>query len=135
MEVFGYGGGELGKKETLLIVDFVQHKDIQCTDGKTQRYGVGARLFLHITKKKRGLNLTLPQLAANVELDRAQVTYTISTIGITGSSVIDALPTGSNFDVENYAKVINSVDNIIRLAKDNEDGVVIEPQLLPSRKK
>ena len=60
------------------------------------------------------------------------MTYTISTIGITGDKVIDALPTGSNFDVENYAKVVNSVDDIIRLAKDNVDGVVIEPQLLPS---
>ncbi|MEW7291055.1 hypothetical protein [Aquimarina sp. 2304DJ70-9] len=133
LDALGYGGGSLGKKEMLLMIDFVQHKEVQCDDGKSRKYGVGSRLFLHITKKKRGVNLTLPQLAANVELNRAEVAYTISTIGIVGPSVIDALPTGSNFDVENYAKVVNAVDNIIRLAKDNEEGVVVTPQLLPSK--
>jgi hypothetical protein len=131
LDVFGYGGGQLGKKELLLIVDWVQFKEQECSQGNRKRYGVGARLFLHITKKKRGVSLQLPTLAANVELDRAEVTYTISTIGITGDQVLDALPTGATFDVENYAKVINAVDRIITLARDNTDGVIIDPQLLP----
>lgn len=132
LDAFGYGGGSLENKETLLIVDFVQHKDIFCTDGKKRIFGVGARLFLKISKKKRSVSFGLPKLAANVELGKAEVEYTISTIGITGDKVLDALPTGNEFDVENYAKIVNSVDNIIRLAKDNVDGINIEPQLLPS---
>ncbi len=132
LDAFGYGGGSLENKETLLIVDFVQHKDIFCTDGKKRTFGVGARLFLKISKKKRNISFGLPKLAANVELGKAEVEYTISTIGLTGDKILDVLPTGNEFDVENYAKIVNSIDNIIKLAKDNTDGVNIEPQLLPA---
>ena len=132
LDAFGYGGGSLENKETLLIVDFVQHKDVFCTDGKKRTFGVGARLFLKISKKKRSVSFGLPKLAANVELGKAEVEYTISTIGLTGDKILDALPTGNEFDVENYAKIVNSIDSIIRLAKDSTDGVNIDPQLLPS---
>jgi hypothetical protein len=131
LSLFGYAGAKLGRKEVLVIVDFVQYKEIQCKD-KTRTFGVGARLFLHILEIKHGINFTkLPQLAANVELGRASVTYTVSTIGLTGDKVLDILPQGSDFNVENYAMVMNSIDRIIRLAKDNTPGVVIAPQLLP----
>jgi hypothetical protein len=131
LNIFGYAGAELGKKDVLIIVDFVQYKELDCTD-KKRTFGVGARLFLHIREVRHGINFTkLPQLAANVELGRVSVTYTLSTIGLTGDKILDALPQGSDFTVENYAKVMNAIDQIIRLAKDDTKGVVIAPQLLP----
>lgn len=135
LKILGWGGGELGKKELLIMTDFVQYKRVICSDGETRFYGVGARLFLHIKSRKRKVNLTLSQLAANVELNRAEVTYKIKTIGIVGDKVLDVLPTGSKFDVDNYAKVVAAIDNIIKLAKDNTEGVIIEPQLLPNHSK
>ena len=122
-------GGTLKSSEVLLIVDFVQFLTIECSD-TARSFGVGARLYLHIKKKKKGVSFELAKLAANVELNRASVTYTVSTIGIVGDSIIEVLPTGSNFDVENYGKVVTAVDNIIRLAKDGQDGVIVTPQLL-----
>lgn len=131
LELFGYGGGKLGKKEVLLIVDFVQFKNVDCS-GESVRFGVGARLFLNIKSFKSSININkLPMLAAAAEFDKATVTYNISTIGIVGDKVLDALPTGAEFNVESYAKVVSAVDQIIRLAKDNTTGVNIEPQVLP----
>lgn len=131
LKVLGYGGANLEKKEVLLIVDFIQFKDINCS-GKNKRFGVGARLFLNIKECSSKININnLPQLAAAVELDKATVTYNISTIGITGDKILDLLPTGADFNVESYAKVVSSIDQIIKIARDNTSGIEIEPQIIP----
>lgn len=131
LSLMGYGGGALSKKEVLLIVDFVQFKDVDCS-GETIRFGVGARLFLKIKDNKSRIDITnLPKLAAAAEFGKAEVSYSISTLGIVGDKILDVLPTGSDFNVESYAKVVSAVDQIIRLAKDNSAGVQIDPQVIP----
>lgn len=131
LNVFGAGKLNLGKKELLIIVDFVQYKNTKC-DGEELRYGVGARLFLHVKKAGRGLKTTdLPHLAAGVQLGQASITYSIETIGITGQKISAVLPGTGSFDVEAYAKVISAVDEIQRLARDGQEGVIIDPQVIP----
>jgi len=134
LSLFGGGTGvKIGKKESVVIVDFMQHKDLADCEAPT-RYGVGVRLFLKIKKANRGINLqNLPQLAANVQLGKATVQYNLKTIGITGDKINALIPRSATntFDVEGYAGVINAVDKIQGLIKDGIEGVIIDPQLIP----
>ena len=131
LKLFGIGNGTLGKKEVMVIVDFMQYKDNNCNNTAI-RYGVGARLFLHIKKLQSGIKVTdLAKLAAGVEYGKAAVTYSIEVIGLTGEEIRKALPSAGDFNVEAYAKVISAVDKIQLLANDNQNGVFISPQIIP----
>jgi len=132
LQLFGGTGISIGKKQMVVIVDFMQYKDLNCEE-KT-RYGVGVRLFLKIKKAHKRLDLNnLPHLAANVQLGRASVEYIFKTIGVTGNKINALMPRSNtnNFDVEGYANVINAVDQVQSLVRDNIDGVVIAPQQIP----
>lgn len=131
LKLFGLTNANLGKKEVIVIVDFMQYKDNNCNNEKI-RYGVGARLFLNIKKVQGGINVTdLAKLAAGVEYGKAAVTYSIEVIGLTGDKIKSALPNSGDFNVEAYAKVISAVDKIQTLASDKEEGVYINPQVIP----
>jgi hypothetical protein len=131
LSLFGGNSINLSKKELLVIVDFIQYKDLSC-GGQKVRYGVGARLFLHIKKTSKGLNVSdLATVAAGVQLNQATVTYSIETVGVTGRKVSAALPGTGDFNVEAYHKVIKAVDEVQKLTLDNEEGVVIDPQIIP----
>lgn len=130
--LFGMAKLTLGKKEVMVVVDFMQYKDQKCS-GELVRYGVGARLFLHIKKIQGGVSITdLPKLAAGVEYGKSSVTYSIEVIGLTGNKVRAALPNTGDFNVEAYGKVISAVDKIQMLASDEEEGIVIDPQVIPT---
>lgn len=132
LSLFGMGNLSLGKKEVMVIVDFLQYKDQGCS-GTNVRYGAGARLFLHIKKVQGGIQVTdLPKLAAGVEYGKASVTYSIEVIGLTGEKIRAALPATGDFNVEAYGKVISAVDKIQALASDGIDGVHVEPQIIPT---
>ncbi len=134
LSVFGMAGVKLGKKEVVVIVDFLQYKDLSCT-GSSVRYGVGARLFLTIKKAQGGIKVTdLPKLAAGVELGKASVTYSIEVIGLTGDKIRAALPSAGDFNVEAYGKVVSAIDKIRSLAADGVAGVVVDPQIIPTSK-
>lgn len=125
---------QLGKKEVVVIVDYMQYKDMDCEEDQS-RYGVGVRLFLHIEKASRKIDLNnLPQLAAHVQLGRASVRYIFQTIGVTGPKINDILPKSNTntFDVEGYASVIRAVDQVQSLIRDDIDGVKIAPQAIPT---
>lgn len=125
---------QLGKKEVVVIVDYMQYKDMDCEEDQS-RYGVGVRLFLHIEKASRKIDLNnLPQLAAHVQLGRASVRYIFQTIGVTGPKINDILPKSNTntFDVEGYASVIRAVDQVQSLIRDGIDGVKIAPQAIPT---
>lgn len=135
LNLFGVANISLGRKEMMVIVDFIQYKDTKC-ERKTVRYGVGTRLFLHVKKANLGGKTdynNLEYLAANVQLGKATVEYSIQTVGITGEAVLDALPKTSNksFDVSGYKEVMISIDKIRLMAKDGLNGVIIEPQIIP----
>ena len=131
LTVFGANSAKISKKEMMTIVDFIQYKDVTC-GGERLRYGVGARLFLHVKNTSKGINVSdMGSLAAGVQLNKASVTYSVETIGVTGTKVSAVLPGTGDFNVEAYGKVIRAVDEIQRLAADNVEGVVIDPQLIP----
>ncbi|WP_411031261.1 hypothetical protein [Spongiimicrobium sp. 3-5] len=131
LEIFGHKGG-LERKDVLIVSDFVQRKKIVCSSSETRTYGVGVRLVIHVKNRKKSINLSLPKLAANVELERARASFKLTTIGITGPKIIDLLPSSDSFDVENYKEVMNAVDSIIGVIKDDQEGVIIKPTLLPN---
>lgn len=132
LKLLGWLGPKMERKEVLIMTDYIQTKNVACSDDKIRTYGIGVRMFIHVKKRKRKVNLELPKLAANVELNRAQATFELKTIGIVGDKIREALPKNSEFNVENYSNVVKAVDNIIRLIKDNGDGVTITPQFIPN---
>lgn len=126
VDALGWAGAKLAKKEVLIIYDYIQYTEVT-----GHVYGVGARLFIHIRKTKSRVDLSsLTNIAANVQLNRASVTFDISTIGIVGDEISKVLPRSNDFDVENYSAVMKSIDSIIRLAKDGQQGVQISPKLI-----
>lgn len=135
LSLFGMGNIDLSKKQKMVIVDYIQFKDLSCEE-KPLRYGVGARLFLHIKKVKAGINvMKLPELAAAVETGKASVTYSIETVGVTGDKIQMVLPEAGDFNVGAYGKITNAVDEIRKLMRDNTEGVNITPQLIPTEVK
>lgn len=132
LSLFGMASVKLGRKEVMMIVDFIQYKDSKCAGTGTVRFAVGARLFLHIKQAAGSLRVTdLPKLAAGVELGKASITYSIETVGLTGDAVRGVLPNTGDFNVEAYGKVVSAIDKIQMLAKDGQEGVVIDPQIVP----
>lgn len=130
VDLTGFASGHLGKREKLLVVDYSVFKWVGSGD-KKEKWGVGVRLFLRISKmKKSAFVAKLPLLAATAEFGKAEITYSISTIGITGEKVICAIPPSGEFNVDGYAKVVNAVDEIMKLAAEGGKGVSVVPQYL-----
>lgn len=95
-------------------------------------WGVGVQATLHIKKGEKYLaGDRLPLLAAAVELNKASVTFALTTLGITGAAVRDTLPDAGAFNVENYAEMISAVDRIRRMLED--PTVTIVPQVIVPR--
>lgn len=126
-------GSISGKDRSIVVVyNFLQYKDDYCNiDNKDYPvlWGSGVQMTLHIKSRKRNLKTTaMAGLAAAVDYNRAHVEYRLKTIGIIGDPVRFRVATQGEFNVDNYAKIISNVDEIIRLMGDS--AVTITPQLI-----
>lgn len=130
-------GSISGNNHSLVVVyNFLQYKKDYCSNnGKDYPvlWGSGVQMTLHIKSRKRGIKTTtMAGLAAAVDYNRAQVEYRLRTIGIIGDPVRFRVATQGEFSVDNYAKIISNVDEIIRLMSDSD--VTITPQLIAIEK-
>ncbi|HET8839363.1 MAG TPA: hypothetical protein VFM82_10265 [Flavobacteriaceae bacterium] len=130
-------GSLSGSNRSLVVVyNFLQYKKDYCsTDGKDYPvlWGSGVQMTLHIKSRKRSMKTTtMAGLAAAVDYNRAQVEYRLKTIGIIGDPVRFRVATQGEFSVDNYAKIISNVDQIIRLMSDSD--VTVTPQLVAVEK-
>ena len=88
---------------------------------------------MHIKKFDSSLDTSsIPNLAASVQLKKSDIKLSITTLGLTGKKVQEALPTFSdgldNFNVTNYGKMTSTVDQIRILSYD--ENTVVAPQLI-----
>jgi len=120
------------KSSAVQVYSFLQFVEMPCQINNatvTVSWGAGAEAILHIKKAKAGLNLNkLSTVAAGVELGRANVKFSMQTFGVTGDAIRTALPAAGDFNVENYARLINAVDEVRKRMGDA--GVVVVPKLL-----
>jgi hypothetical protein len=127
-----YCSANVSNSKQELNYKFLQYKKGSCTiNGVTNDilYGCGVDLELKVISKKKSLAITaLPYLAAAVTYKDAQIEYKLKVIGVTGNSIRKNLSMSGTFDVENYAKIISSIDTIIDTMSDI--GTKITPQVI-----
>ena len=130
-------GDITGRKSAFVeVLQYAQYAERSCkTDYGTYpvNVGVGVQANLHIKKLDSSLDTSvIPNLAASVQIKKSDIKLSITTLGLTGKKVQEALPTFSdgldNFNVTNYGKMTSTVDQIRILSYD--ENTVVAPQLI-----
>lgn len=117
LDAFGIVKNGFEAKSLYIVIDYLQHKDFNCTGLPKIRYGVGIRSEIKISEWSNKMDLkesSLAGLAANAELNSLKVNITVKTIGITGLDSKLNIPNNTNFNVDTYAdyqKIIDFIRN------------------------
>ncbi len=121
--------GSFSGRRLVVVQDF--HRSARCTaeDGSTVVYGASARLVVDIAGFEGSAQLTLPAIAAQVEMGVASAQYDLSARGYVGK-VGDLLGAPSALDVENYVKLIDSITKLQQLIADDYANIRPVPLFL-----
>jgi hypothetical protein len=125
----GFPLGNLGAtyKRQALMFGVSRWKDV-AANGNTYRFGTALRAVIVVSSVQGTLNLTLPVVAAKVELDGAKATAQLLIRGYKGKSLAGELPSWQTFGVDAYAQYMKSVSDIQQLIMEDEANIV--PELL-----
>jgi len=130
LSLFGFGNISLGRKEKVVLVEFLQTGNYVCQENKS-KYGVGARMMMKITSKKNRAKINSPQqISASVTFGLAEVEFSVITIGITGPGTASLVNQGSMTE-NTYSNFLKSVSNLIVDVYKTESSFLIDPQLIP----
>ena len=113
-----------GVKSEVLIFGTSRWKDIE-SDGYTYRYGVSLRVVVQIRDFKVDGSLTIPVVAAKVQLEGARATAGLLVRGYKGDL---RLPHWQSFDVSSYTEYQETVSTIQGTVTTDEANM--DPQLL-----
>lgn len=128
--LFGFANIELGRKENVVLVEFLQTGNHTC-EGKTTKYGIGARMMMRITSKKRRAKISSPQqISASVTFGLAEVEFSMITVGITGPGTANLVNQGSMTE-NTYTNFLKAVSGLIVDVYKDDSAFFIDPQLLP----
>jgi hypothetical protein len=94
----------------------------------TYRFGVALRALVVVSEIKGSGALTLPVVAAKVELEGARASAQLLVRGYKGSALGGLLPAWQSFGVDSYAQYMSAVSGIQKAIM--EDAADIEPELL-----
>lgn len=153
LDAFGIVKNGFESKSLYIVIDYLQHKDFNCTGLPKIRYGVGIRSEIKISEWSNKTDLkesSLAGLAANAEINSLKVNITVKTIGITGLDSKLNIPNNTNFNVDTYAdyqKIIDFIRNFEEyqtneqkndtVSKTNElespkyKNITFKPQIIP----
>ena len=128
--LMGFLNVDILKDSKITVLEFAQFGSSQC-EGKNLPYGIGARLMLQVTKKKKSAKLETPQqITASVIFEKAEVKYSMRTFGISGPKVSQLIRAG--ILSENTSNdFINSIADIVSNAYSPTSDYVITPQYMP----
>jgi hypothetical protein len=113
----------------VLVYQVARYKDVAGEDGTTFRFGVAVEATIVVTVEKFEGGLTLPAVAANVQLGHATASSDLAVrgYGFTPESAV-TLPAWGSFDVDSYTDFQKAIDSIV--AKVLFDNPNIHPVLL-----
>ena len=143
MQAFGITDIDASNETTYLVIDYLQFKDIKCKRLPKIRYAVGLRSELKINYFSSSFDFKGPQslknLAAQVELDQAEVFFSLKTIGLTGADARFNIPQGVSFDVTTYKDFQNAIEFVKTKIDDAEDNLgqnkskslYVKPEIIP----
>ena len=124
---FPVGNLSASYKRQALLFGSSRWRDVE-KNGHSYRFGVALRGIVVISDIKGSGALTLPVVAAKVELEGARATAQLMVRGYKGSKLSDALPGWQTFGVDSYSQYMKSVSDIQKLVLDDEPSIV--PELL-----
>ncbi len=132
----GFGGLKLGKKEVNLNVYYIETKVVNNSNDSIV-YGIGYSAHYLFKKVKRGLDISnLPYIAASVQIEnkKTQVHYSLQTYGIKSTNLVQYFkPTiDKNFDVDGFGVMQSSIDGIHNILGDTllSKSVKFTPKVL-----
>jgi hypothetical protein len=123
---FGSVGG--GYQSRVLVAEFSRSKTIE-TDGSDHtpraRFGVAARLVVHVRQVRADLQLTLPVIAAESQINNLEARANMTIEGYIAPDAGKIFPPFGSFDVESYVKMLEA----LTAAKEiiGEDPAKIQP--------
>ena len=113
----------------VLLYQVARYKDVSDQGGATYRFGVAVEATIVVTVEKFDGGITLPSVAANVQLGYSTASSDLAVRGYSfapGTAV--TLPAWGSFDVDSYTDFQNAVDSIVaKVLFDNDN---IHPVLL-----
>ncbi len=119
-------GAEL--QRTLLIFGTSRWADTDSGDGHVYRFGVALRVLVHVTSTTIKGDVTLPSVAADVQLGNVQASAQLLVRGYNGSTLGTLLPPWQSFDVDSYAAYMAAISAIQNEVMAHDENIV--PQLL-----
>jgi hypothetical protein len=129
LSLMGFVGLTLSHREKVTVVEYMQYGSVLC-EGKLLRYGIGCRMMLRIKEYKRGAKLNTPQqITASVIFDKAEVTYSMRTVGITGPGIA-SLNNAGNMSEDTYTNFMTEVSKLIVDIYSKKSTYIIKPQPL-----
>jgi hypothetical protein len=121
----GQTTGSLSRR--VLIFESSRSRDVE-GDGHVYRFGVALRVVVEVVEAKGTGGLTLPVVAAKVELEGARATSRLSVRGYRGDDLGPLLPPWTSFGVDQYAGYMKAVSDM--QAKIMANSAAIDPELL-----
>jgi hypothetical protein len=98
------------------------------SDKHTYRFGVALRALVVVLDIKVSGGLTLPVVAAKVEIEGARASAQLMVRGYVGSDLGGLLPTWQSFGVDSYAQYMAAVSSLQKVILS--DTANIQPELL-----
>jgi hypothetical protein len=114
-------------KHAVLVLGVTRYKDVIGTDGHVYRFGVALRAVITVTSTEINFQLTLPTVAAKVQLGDTWASARLMVQGYRGL-LGSALPSWQDFDVESYGQYIQKVSELQTKVLDETTNIV--PELL-----
>ena len=121
------GSLDASRQGRTLIAEYSRSKLVVREHAKA-RYGVAARLIVHVTDVEAKANLTLPFVAAQAQFNQLEAYATLAVTGYAGDDLGDAFPDFAGFDVETYVKLMESLSAMRKVL--GADPAKIRPQQL-----
>lgn len=125
---FPIGDVSLTFRRQSLLFEVSRWLDVDSADGHIYRFGVALRALIIVTENKGDAALTLPAVAAKVELNQAQASAQLLIRGYKGDSLGSMLPKWNSFGVDSYADYMSRVSDIQDKVMSDADNIA--PQLL-----
>jgi hypothetical protein len=124
---FAIGQVSTSYSRRVLVFESSRSRDVEA-DGHTYRFGVALRVVVEVDGLKAEGGLTLPVVAAKVDLEGARATSRLSVRGYKGDDLAALLPTWTSFGVDQYAGYMKAISAL--QDKIMANSAAIDPELL-----
>ncbi len=120
---FTLGSVAVTANTKLLVMDTVRSATVR-RGRRTQRWGCGYRLEVAVGEVAAEGRLTLPAIAASVEIGSTEASVSLSVKGYTANDLWDVIPPPRPLDVDTYKTYLEAASAIQQRFKALGDGAV-----------